>query len=334
MADVANKAYEGTYFGEPAVYLEAGGYEAIALPGVGGNLIAFRDVAAGYRFLREPQEQEMASFKQTPYVHGIPVLYPPNRYRDGKFPWQGATYTFPINEARTGNHLHGFVHNVPWEVEQLSADSAESRVTLKLQVREGDEVHRHFPQLFTLRIQYSLSAAGLRQRVTLHNDSDLPLPCTIGFHTTVNAPFAAGSSPEDYSFRMTTGERWALDERMLPTGQFQPLTDEEQQMKAGGLSPFFAPMDNHYTAVPQDGRNRMELTDAKAGVKLVYDVGTAYKQWMIWNNEATPGYFCPEPQVNVVNAPDVGLPHDEVGLFALEPGAVWEETSRLYAIKL
>ncbi|MNI90573.1 Aldose 1-epimerase [compost metagenome] len=89
-------------------------------------------------------------------------------------------------------------------------------------------------------------------------------------------------------------------------------------------------MDNHYTAVAQNGRNRMELTDSKAGVTLVYDVGTSYKQWMIWNNGATEGFFCPEPQINLVNAPKVDLPADEIGLFGLEPGEYWEETSRLY----
>ena len=74
----------------------------------------------------------------------------------------------------------------------------------------------------------------------------------------------------------------------------------------------------------------MELTDTKLGVTLVYDVGTSYKQWMIWNNNATEGFFCPEPQISLVNAPKVDLPADEIGLFSLAPGEIWEESARLY----
>ncbi|MNP66152.1 Aldose 1-epimerase [compost metagenome] len=117
---------------------------------------------------------------------------------------------------------------------------------------------------------------------------------------------------------------------MLPTGSYQPLTAEELQMQGEGVFPFFASMDNHYTAVPQNGRNRMELTDTKLGKTLVYDVGTSYKQWMIWNNGATEGFFCPEPQINLVNAPKAELPAEEIGLFSLLPGEIWEERARLY----
>ena len=130
--------------------------------------------------------------------------------------------------------------------------------------------------------------------------------------------------------KLTIGERWELNERMLPIGTFQPLTADEQLLKGDGVNPFFDSMDNHYTAAAQNGRNRMELTDTKLGVTLVYDVGTSYKQWMIWNNNATEGFFCPEPQISLVNAPKVDLPADEIGLFSLAPGEIWEESARLY----
>lgn len=69
--------YEGVYHNERAVYLRAGGYEAIMLPDIGGNLISFRDLDKGYRFLHEPTSEEMPGFKARPMIHGIPVLFPP-----------------------------------------------------------------------------------------------------------------------------------------------------------------------------------------------------------------------------------------------------------------
>ncbi|PAD75776.1 aldose 1-epimerase [Paenibacillus campinasensis] len=327
---MSHKAYEGTYQGEKAVWLQFGPYEAVVLPEIGGNLIAFRDTESGYRFLREPAESEMEQFKANPGVHGIPVLFPPNRYEDGKFPWNGKTYQFPVNEESTGNHLHGFLHTIPWRVEEFGSTASESYVTVSVKIDENHPVYRMLPHTFTFRLRYALSEDGLSQHVFIRNEGRESMPCLLAFHTAVNAPFAPGSTEADCKVKLTIGERWELDGRMLPTGKYQPLTGEEKQLQGEGVSPFFTSMDNHYTAVPQNGRNRMELTDSNIGKTLVYDVGASYKQWMIWNNGAAGKFFCPEPQINLVNAPNVKLPADEIGLFGLEPGEIWEETSRLY----
>jgi len=328
---MAGKAFHDTYLGEAAVRLTFGSHEAVVLPGIGANLISFRDTDKGYTFLREPDSIE--ELRTNPGVYGIPVLFPPNRYEDGRFPWNGKEYQFPVNEPATGNHLHGFLMDIPWSVEHLSADELESRVVLAVKIDEGHPVYQYLPHRFTIRLRYTLDGLGLQQQVTVHNEGSEPMPCLLAFHTAINAPFSKSSSPSDCTFKLTIGKRWELNERMLPTGRFQELTPEEEQMKKGGVSPYFAAMDNHYTAEPQDGRNRMELYDAHEDVTLVYDVGTAFKQWMVWNCNRSERFFCPEPQVNLVNAPKVNLPAEEIGLIGLKPGEIFEETSRIYLVK-
>ncbi|GIP54536.1 aldose 1-epimerase [Paenibacillus vini] len=324
------QAYEGEYQGERAIWLKADRYEAALLPAIGGNLIAFRDAERGMKFLHEPGPEEMESFKNRPMIHGIPVLFPPNRYEDGRFPWDGKVHEFPVNESATGNHLHGFLYNIPWQVEEFGHTERESFVSVSVTVDERHESYRYFPYKYKVRLRYGLSAYGLSQQVMVVNEGSEKMPCLLAFHTSVNAPFADGSAAADYRLKLTIGERWELNERMLPTGEFQPLTDQELLMQGAGVYPFFESMDNHYTSTAQNGRNRMELTDLSRQITLVYDVGTSYKQWMIWNNGAKEGFFCPEPQINLVNAPHVDLPADEIGLFSLEPGEIWEESSRLY----
>ncbi|WP_310549993.1 aldose 1-epimerase [Paenibacillus glufosinatiresistens] len=324
------RAYEGMYGDEKAIWLEAGDYVAAMIPRIGGNLIAFRDVSKDYRFLREPGGDNMEDFRDKPGIYGIPVLFPPNRYEDGSFPWNGGAYSFPVNEEETGNHLHGFLHITPWTVEEFGTTASESYVIVSVTIDENHESYAYLPHRYTVRLRYSLSRDGLSQHLLVRNNGDEAMPCLLAFHTAVNAPFAPKSTAKDYRVKATIGQRWELDERMLPTGSYQPLTSEEEKLKGEGVNPFFAPMDNHYTAVPQNGRNRMELTDLKEGITLVYDVGTSYKQWMIWNNQATEGFFCPEPQINLVNAPKSQLPAEEIGLFGLEPGEYWEETARFY----
>ena len=117
---------------------------------------------------------------------------------------------------------------------------------------------------------------------------------------------------------------------MLPTGNHQPLSVGEQQLQDGKGSPYTEDMDNHYTALPQNGTNRMILTDTKVQKQLVYDVGLKYKHWMVWNNKSSRQFFCPEPQTSLVNAPNSSLPADQTGLFALEPGQSWAENCRLF----
>jgi len=320
------------YLGEKAIRLVCGHYEAILLPEIGGNLVAFRDTKRQFRFIREPGADEMEAFKKRPMVHGIPVLFPPNRYEDGKFPWNGATYQLPVNEAKTGNHLHGFFYNVPWEVDDYGADESSSYVVVAQRVNESHPDYASFPHAFTIKIRYSLSEDGLQQEVGVRNDGNETMPCALGFHTTLNAPFAPGSTSADCRLRMTIGERVELNERMLPTGRLLALDEQESRLKGEGTSPFFASLDNHYTAAPQDGRNVMELTDTRLNVKLVYDVGTAYKFWMIYNGGGQGGFFCPEPQINMVNAPNAPFPTEKTGLVSLAPGEVWQETSRLYCV--
>ncbi|MEC0371401.1 aldose 1-epimerase [Paenibacillus chibensis] len=327
-------AYKGDFHGEPAIWLKHGQYEAAVLPELGANLILFRDLENGFRYLREPEANEMEDFKANPGVYGIPVLFPPNRFDGGKFAWEGKVYELPVNETDRGNHLHGYMHKLPWNVDYIKGDEYESVVVLSQQVRDGHLYKQYFPFEFTLTLRYTLNAGGLQQQVTVTNEGNENMPNLLAFHTAINAPFVPGSESSDYTFKVTIGERREMTERMLPTGRFQPLSREEEDMKGVGTSPYFASMDNHYTAVPQNGRNRMELTDHRTGDVFVYDVGTEYKHWMIWNNEAGGKFFCPEPQINLVNAPNVtGESAEEIGLIGLEPGERWEATSFFYAMK-
>lgn len=327
-------ALEEPFHGVPAVWLRFAGYEAAVIPSVGANLVAFRDTEYGYRFLREPEADGMEEFLSSPAVFGIPFLFPPNRYEDGKFPWNGTTYELPINEPKTNNHLHGFLHNVPWNLEEYGSSEAESYVILTQQVDEEHPMYAFLPFTFTIQLRYSLDAFGLRQQYTIVNQGEEAMPNLFAFHTAINAPFAPGSSAEDYRIKVTIGERIELSDRSLPTGSLQQLSAEEEALKGEGINPYFEEMDHHYTAAPQNGRNYMSLTDTRVGATLIYDVGTSYKHWMIWNNKACGQFICPEPQMNRVNAPNLqGIVAEESGLIALQPGEIFEQTARLYCIQ-
>lgn len=333
MTDVkllATKAVEATFQGRRAVVLQWGAVQATVLPEVGANLVSFRDLAQGFTLLHEPGADEMDDFRRTPYLYGTPVLFPPNRYDDGVISYAGKRVQLPVNEPSTGTHLHGVLYDYPWEVKDFGSNRVESYVVLSVQVDERHPLFAAWPYCFSIELRYGLNELGLSQHVLVRNTGDDPMPCLLGFHTAINAPFAEHGDAENYRCRISIGERWELDGRGLPTGVRLPLSAAEEALRDVGAYPFAQPMDHHYTALADRGYNRMELWDMAQDVTLVYDVGPSYGQWMFWNHYGQPGFFCAEPQVNVVNAPGVGLPENEVGLFPVRPGEVWEAHSRLY----
>lgn len=324
-------AKQGTYENEQAIYIKHGQYSAILLPGIGGNLISFRDDERDYRFIREPEGADWEAFVQTPMLHGIPVLFPPNRYDGGKFEFDGRTYKFPINEEKTGNHIHGFVYRSKWEVVSYGSTEQESSVTVKLRFDEQNPDFAYFPHTFTLSQTFSLSAKGLSMRFEAVNESAEAMPFMLGFHTSVNAPFATGSSVQDLETGISIGKRWELNDRMLPTERAHPLSKGEDLLSKGEGDPYFESLDNHYTAeTGKDNRNAMTIYDHRVNVRFVYEAGDAYKHWMVYNAAANGKFFCPEPQTGMVNAPNVNLPTEQTGLIRLEPGQRWSAESRMY----
>ncbi len=323
-------AKQGAYESEPAILLKHGSYSAILLPRIGGNLVSFRDDDRDFRFIREPEGADWEAFVQHPMVHGIPVLFPPNRYDGGKFEFDGRTYRFPVNEAHTGNHIHGFVYQSEWEVVSFGSSEQESSVTVRLRFDKQNPDYTYFPHSFTLTQTFTLSDEGLKQHFEAVNESPEAMPFMLGFHTSVNAPFAPGSSAKDLECGIAIGDRWELSGRMLPTGRKLPLSHGEMLLKEGKGDPYFASLDNHYTA-SDAGVNAMTLYDRRVNVGFVYEAGEAYKHWMVYNAAANGKFFCPEPQTGMVNAPNVDLPSEQTGLIRLEPGQRWTAVSRMYS---
>lgn len=325
-----NKAIQETrYDGEKAVVMRFGKYEAIVLPELGANLISFTDVEREYRFIRSPPPGKIEHFKSNPTSYGIPVLFPPNRYEQGRFTIDGITYQFPMNEKKYANHLHGLLYNRPWNVSDKGAYDSEVYIVIEQNVDEEHEVYKYYPHKFKFTIRYSLTGAGLFQKVTIKNNGLKKMPCMLGFHTAINVPFTNRSSAQDYRLIVTIGKRFELNHRMLPTGRYQTLDKQEQMMKTTGVHPLYKPMDHHYTAHPQENKNYMKLTDLNEKVSFIYDVGLKYKHWMLWNSDASSGFICPEPQTNIVNAPNLNLPFDRSGIYILEPGEEWFEESKM-----
>jgi aldose 1-epimerase len=104
------------------------------------------------------------------------VLIPwPNRIDSGSYEFEGRAHQLPINDHGGNAAIHGLVRWVAWHV----AEQEEHRVVVahELYPQPG------YPFALALRIEYALSARGLRVSTTARN---------IGAHA---CPYGAGAHP-------------------------------------------------------------------------------------------------------------------------------------------
>jgi aldose 1-epimerase len=328
------QVFEEQWQNEPVLRFRAGGYEAAMVPGVGAQIIALNDLTRGLDLLRRPNPDDLAGFKARPQIYGIPVLFPPNRIEDGKFPIGARTVQFPITSPTGNNHLHGFLRIRPWKVTRTVAQG--EMVTIEA-VFESDRVEDDYEQYlkqFLFKMRYTLSGAGLEQRLSITNRGKEALPVGVGFHTAFKVPFHPQSDPRDYRLKVSVDQKWELNERILPTGNLLPLTPAEQAYRSEGVLPQGTPVSDHFTAAAIEINGKpfhgAIIEDICKGLRLVYRVGKTYKHWMIWNDNGNQGFVCPEPQSWVINAPHVRMAPEITGYMELLPGETWEEECAIY----
>ena len=295
------------------ITLSGGGYTAVIDPANGANCISLRHAGMGAHILRECEGE-----KDNPYLYGMPILFPANRIAGGVFEAEGRTYRFPINEPKTGCHLHGTLHETPVTVLTRSACSVRCRIS---------SPYPDFPHAFSVDIAYTLSEAGLLQEVTVHNASEGAMPLMLGFHTTFALPFLTKGRAEDVTVLADVGEEIERNmETYLPTGRILSEDGVTRAFLAGDFSPTEHAISRHYRA---KDAGRIVLTDGVLGVRLVYENSDNYPFRLFYNGGARD-FLCLEPMTAMANAPNAPFPRGETGFFLLPAGCDAHYTSKIY----
>ena len=290
--------------------IEAAGQKAMILPEVGGELIEL--CIDGIEVFHKVESLEAVKAECTSY--GLPILFPPNRIDGGHFTFAGKEYQFEVNEPATGNSLHGFLHKEPWEIEALQDSDDEVVVRLFYHAEPGWAHYDVYPVTFLAEVIYTLNKEGLFQEVRITNTGKEVMPYGLGWHT------AFRITPSTV-MNIAVGNRVEMSERILPTGNLLPLSEDEQKLRAEGLNPVYAEMDDHFTAKPfASGINGAVLTHKEEGTRVIYTVDPFYKHWMVWNCNQEGSFVCIEPQNWRVNAPNLPIPAEESGMGSIEAG--------------
>lgn len=300
------------------IYLRAGEYTAIINPFRGANCISLRHTGYGASILREPNYDNL----DNPYLYGMPILYPNNRISGGRFTFEGREYLFPINEPTTNCHIHGFLHEMPFEAVEQGLDYAvcEYRAT-------RNKPYCAFPHEFSIRIIYRLSENGLVCDTEIRNGSDENMPNLLGFHTTFNIPFLTGGNSADV--RVLTEVKDLVERNMqvyLPTGKILPSDEITAKLCRGEFMPFEKIVSRQY--FKKDG-GRVALTDKKRKLFVVYEMDEKFGFRLLYNGNADE-YICIEPQTCMANAPNAPFERECAGFDSIKPYETKRYRTRIY----
>ncbi len=322
------------YHGLKAVEFSKGDYVAVVVPEVGANLIRLANTRLGIEILHTPSAEEVENFRTRPQIYGLPLLFPPNRIRDGRYTFEGRTYQYPITIAKENNYHHGIIKGEPFQVSKAREDDEEVVIECRYYSNAAaDAIYRDFPHAFKCKMIYKLSSKGLKHEVVFSNRSDENMPVGVGYHTPIMMPFEGGA-PEEYRMRAAVSERVELDGRNLPTGRLLPL-GEFAQLRDGGMQMTGCPaVEAGFTLreIEVDGENfRGAVAEhLTTGHKVYYEVDDRTCYWTIWNNGGDKPYCCPEPQSWITDAPNAADP-EAAGFRWIAPGKKFSMKFRLYA---
>lgn len=143
------------------------------------------------------------------------LLFPfPNRLENGQFIWQDKVYQFPINDATTGNALHGFLRDCAMQVIDNQCNKNQASITCGY--RYDGENFAYYPFPFDLKITYTISDEhGFTTFVEVQNTGYAALPMSFGWHPY----FKIAPTIKDVQLKLPEVEMVGINARMLPTGK-------------------------------------------------------------------------------------------------------------------
>ena len=240
------------------------------------------------------------------------VLAPwPNRIADASYEFGGVRYELPIDERASQSAIHGLVRCVPWSV----VEAQPQRVAV------GHELHPQpgYPFAVSLRIEYELSADGLRVSTTTTNVGEESCPFGLGFH-----PYLRPGTPTVDTATLQLPAR-----SVLGTDERSPVHGTDLDFlhpRAVGdtvLDTCFADLERG-----EDGLARVVLGDP-TGASTTLRVDEAYGYLMVYTGDTRPDVSRRSLAVEPMTCPPQAFRTDE-SVIVLAPGdsmtATWGVT--------
>lgn len=232
------------------------------------------------------------------------LLFPfANRVRDGKYTFEDTEYQLERNELGRGHALHGFVHNMPFQV----VSQRRNGVTLEC-IYNGDRAGYPFP--FKLEITYSLVRKHTFRLVyQVINTGQSTMPCVFGWH-----PYFVlqDSKVSEMTLSLPVHQKYELDDSVIPFSTNEAATPEINEATTFSLKN--AILDNVYKIVSSGKEASIALSTDKLRMTVTQQIGNGLLNFFVLYTPPARNSIAIEPQTANINAFN-----NEDGLVMLEP---------------
>lgn len=273
-------------------------------PSLGNNLFRIWDRYMKREVLRVPANLKV--LQERPIYYGIPVLFPPNRTRYGRFAFQGRIYQLELNWENKHNN-HGFLADLPWKVASHQQIGDSQSITSTFAAIDFPDVLKQYPHDLFFSMTYELRGSTLVQIVSITNRGKATAPVGFGSHPW----FLLDHEPEEWTLQLPVSLEWELDSELMPTGRLMTLGPYETLAKGINLQgqqieKLFLIGDRPHTA-----------TLSRKGYEIHIQTSDLYKHWLIYTGGIADEIISIEPYTWATNAPNLRLPDELTGLIAL-----------------
>lgn len=267
-----------------------GRIEAEFVPGA--NLLCCSLRHDGVEYL--DQGEGVEAYAERGKTMGVPLLHPwANRLERFQYRAAGKTVALPEGDSRipvdpSGLPIHGVLPGLlHWQVD---SQPDPERMTALLNW-EAAGLFELFPYSHELQVDASVGEGALTIATTLRATGEDAVPVSFGYHPYLTLP---GQPRESWTISVAAFRRLLLDQRMIPTGEREPVARRSFVLGDQNL-------DDGFDALPVPAE--FEAASGERAVRLDFLVGYPFAQvYAPLGHE----YVCFEPMTAPTNALNSG----------------------------
>ena len=152
--------------------------------------------------------------QENPWFRGR-FLFPFNdRIPRGRYVWRGVAHQLPVNDAPSGDAIHGFAYRLPARVTRRDPETG--RLSLQAEVVEEPG----YPFRVRLTVDVHI-AQSVRFELTVVNTGEVAAPLSVGWHPYFRFPASGG---RNVTLKRPATHYVPVDDSLLPTGGILPVT--------------------------------------------------------------------------------------------------------------
>lgn len=308
------------------VVLQDSASDSIAklIPEVGNNLFSFRQ--GGHEVIRTPislQTLKNEAFACSKY--GTPILFPPNRVRNGTYTFNDRIYQLPINEPPQF-HLHGELISRGWHLVEFGAlDDMGAWVKSSFSFGEHPDLMDYYPHPLSFTITYRLLDGKLHMESTIVNQGSDEAPFAYGLHPYFSVPYESGNN---VFLQLPAQDEWPVTNLALVAGQ-PSETELSRSIREGIDLGNYPVLGCNLLTMNQTADPICRIAIPQQGYSIAYQLDASFPFVLLFRPDWDDA-FSIEPYTYVTDAFNLPYPSEQTGAQGIRPGEERRLTTTLW----